>query len=71
MSNIFHLVAFIRWNYKVVDKPCSDKYVVDLTTNGQEKHVLQLEATVFDMDKATEQESFRNSTIGLISNQAN
>ena len=52
-------------------KPCSDKHVVDLTTDGQGKHVLQLEATVFDMDKAAEQESFRNSTTGLISNQAN
>lgn len=52
-------------------KPRSNKYVVDLTADGQGKHVLQLEATVFDMDKAAEQEAFRNSTTGLISNEAN
>lgn len=52
-------------------KPRSEKYVVDYTFDGQSRHILQLDATEFDMDKVKEQEQFRNGTTGLIANEAN
>lgn len=52
-------------------KPRSQKYVVDYTFDGKSKHILQLDATVFDQDKVKEQAAFRNQTTGLIANEAN
>mmetsp|Transcript_38017 Transcript_38017/g.81207 ORF Transcript_38017/g.81207 Transcript_38017/m.81207 type:complete len:1244 (+) Transcript_38017:325-4056(+) len=52
-------------------KPRSEKYVVDYTFDGKSKHILQLDATEFDMDKVKEQAAFRNQTTGLIANEAN
>lgn len=52
-------------------KPRSQKYVVDYTYDGKSKHILQLDATVFDQDKVKEQDAFRNQTTGLIANEAN
>ena len=52
-------------------KPRSQKYVVDYTFDGKSKHILQLDATVFDQNKVKEQDSFRNQTTGLIANEAN
>jgi len=52
-------------------KPRSQKYVVDYTYDGKSKHILQLDATVFDKDKVKEQDAFRNQTTGLIANEAN
>lgn len=52
-------------------KPRSQKYVEDYTFDGKSKHILQLDATVFDNDKVAEQEAFRNVTTGLIANEAN
>jgi len=39
-------------------KPRSEKYVLTLTFDGKSQHVLQLDSTVFDKDKAAEQDSF-------------
>ena len=52
-------------------KPRSQKYVEDYTFDGKSKHILQLDATVFDTDKVKEQEAFRNVTTGLVANEAN
>ncbi|KAK1737494.1 hypothetical protein QTG54_011780 [Skeletonema marinoi] len=52
-------------------KPRSQKYVEDYTFDGKSKHILQLDATVFDNDKVKEQEAFRNVTTGLVANEAN
>ena len=52
-------------------KPRSQKYVEDYTFDGKSKHILQLDATVFDNDKVSEQEAFRNVTTGLVANEAN
>mmetsp|Transcript_5902 Transcript_5902/g.12930 ORF Transcript_5902/g.12930 Transcript_5902/m.12930 type:complete len:1251 (+) Transcript_5902:52-3804(+) len=52
-------------------KPRSEKYVVDYTFDGKSKHVLQLDATSFDLEKVAEQAAFRNKTTGLIANEAN
>ena len=43
---------------------------VDYTFDGKSKHILQLDATMFDKNKAMEQEAFRNQSTGLIANQA-
>mmetsp|Transcript_14919 Transcript_14919/g.27164 ORF Transcript_14919/g.27164 Transcript_14919/m.27164 type:complete len:1254 (-) Transcript_14919:191-3952(-) len=52
-------------------KPRAEKYVVDYTFDGKAKHILQLDATEFDMGKVKEQAAFRNQTTGLIANEAN
>ena len=52
-------------------KPRSEKYVVDKTFDGKSDHVLQLDATEFDLDKVAEQEAFRSNKTGLIANDAN
>lgn len=52
-------------------KPRSEKYVVDKTFDGKSDHVLQLDATEFDLDKVAEQEAFRSYKTGLIANDAN
>lgn len=52
-------------------KPRSQKYVEDYTFDGKSKHILQLDATVFDLDKVAEQGAFRNVNTGLIANEAN
>eukprot|EP00581_Thalassiosira_minuscula_P007586 CAMPEP_0183703066 /NCGR_PEP_ID=MMETSP0737-20130205/952_1 /TAXON_ID=385413 /ORGANISM="Thalassiosira miniscula, Strain CCMP1093" /LENGTH=1253 /DNA_ID=CAMNT_0025929769 /DNA_START=223 /DNA_END=3984 /DNA_ORIENTATION=- len=52
-------------------KPRSEKYVLDYTFDGKSKHILQLDATIFDKDKVKEQDAFRNQTTGLIANDAN
>ena len=49
----------------------SNKYVVDYTCDGKLKHVLQLDATVYDKDKVAEQAAFHNQTAGIIANKAN
>ena len=51
-------------------KPRSEKYVEDYTFDGKSKHILQLDATIFDMDKVAEQEAFRNVTTGLLNTEA-
>jgi hypothetical protein len=48
-------------------KPRSEKYVLTLTFDGKSQHVLQLDSTVFDKDKAAEQDSFRSKKTGLVS----
>lgn len=47
-------------------KPRSQKYVETLTYDGKSKHVLQLDATVFDTEKEKEQEAFRSENTGII-----
>jgi len=51
-------------------RPRSEKYVLDYTFDGKSQHVLQLEATYYDMDKAQEQEDFRNDKTGLLGIEA-
>jgi len=51
-------------------RPRSEKYVLDYTFDGKSQHVLQLEATYFDMDKAQEQEDFRSDKTGLLGIEA-
>lgn len=51
-------------------KPRSEKYVLTLTFDGKSKHVLQLDATYYDQDKAAEQQSFLDTTTGLLGNDA-
>ncbi|VEU35779.1 unnamed protein product [Pseudo-nitzschia multistriata] len=51
-------------------RPRADKYVLDYTFDGTQQHVLQLEATYYDMDKAQEQEDFRSSKTGLLGIEA-
>ena len=51
-------------------RPRSEKYVLDYTFDGTAQHVLQLEATYFDTDKAAEQEEFRFAKTGLLGIEA-
>jgi hypothetical protein len=51
-------------------RPRSEKYVLDYTFDGKDLHVLQLEATYYDMDKAQEQEDFRSDKTGLLGIEA-
>jgi hypothetical protein len=52
-------------------KPRSQKYVLTFTFDGKSKHVLQLDATYYDQDKAAEQQAFLDQSTGLIGNDAN
>ena len=52
-------------------KPRSEKYVLDLTEDGKSHHVLQLDATYWDEDKAAEQQAFLDQNTGLIGIEAN
>jgi hypothetical protein len=52
-------------------KPRSQKYILELTFDGKSHHVLQLDATYFDEEKAKEQEAFRDQNTGLIGIDAN
>lgn len=52
-------------------KPRSEKYVLDLTQDGKRHHVLQLDATSWDQDKANEQKAFFDQNTGLLSIEAN
>jgi hypothetical protein len=47
-------------------KPRSQKYVLTLTFDGKSKHVLQLDSTYYDMDKANEQQAFVDQSTGLL-----
>lgn len=47
-------------------KPRSEKYVLDLTYDGKSQHVLQLDATYYDENKAGEQNDFRSGKTGLL-----
>jgi len=47
-------------------KPRSEKYILDYTFDGKSQHVLQLESTYFDQDKAKEQDAFRSGKTGLL-----
>jgi hypothetical protein len=47
-------------------KPRSEKYIVDYTYDGLSQHVLQLDATYYDQDKADEQNGFRIGKTGLL-----
>jgi len=51
-------------------RPRSEKYVLDYTFDGKDLHVLQLEATYYDTDKAQEQEDFRSDKTGLLGIEA-
>lgn len=51
-------------------KPRSEKYVLDLTVDGKGYHVLQLDATYFDQEKAAEQQAFFDQNTGLIGIEA-
>jgi hypothetical protein len=51
-------------------RPRSEKYVLDYTFDGKHKHVIQLDATYYDMDKAEEQENFRSDKTGLLGIEA-
>mmetsp|Transcript_43 Transcript_43/g.76 ORF Transcript_43/g.76 Transcript_43/m.76 type:complete len:1214 (+) Transcript_43:304-3945(+) len=50
--------------------PRAKKYVLDYTFDGTKLHVLQLDATYYDNDKAQEQEDFRNEKTGLLGIEA-
>jgi hypothetical protein len=52
-------------------KPRSQKYILELTFDGTSHHVLQLDSTYFDDEKAKEQEAFRDQNTGLIGIEAN
>jgi hypothetical protein len=52
-------------------KPRSQKYVLDLTVDGKGHHVLQLDSTFFDQEKAAEQQAFVDQNTGLLSIEAN
>lgn len=52
-------------------QPRDQKYVLDYTFDGKRKHVMQLDATYYDEDKAKEQENFRNGKTGLLGIEAN
>ena len=52
-------------------KPRSEKYVLDLTVDGKGHHVLQLDSTYFDTEKAAEQKAFFDQNTGLLSVEAN
>eukprot|EP00567_Pseudictyota_dubia_P012209 CAMPEP_0197438492 /NCGR_PEP_ID=MMETSP1175-20131217/5481_1 /TAXON_ID=1003142 /ORGANISM="Triceratium dubium, Strain CCMP147" /LENGTH=1207 /DNA_ID=CAMNT_0042968241 /DNA_START=165 /DNA_END=3788 /DNA_ORIENTATION=- len=47
-------------------KARSEKYVETYTYDGKSKHILQLDATVFDTEKENEQEAFRSENTGII-----
>lgn len=47
-------------------KPRSEKYVLTLTFDGKSKHVLQLDSTYYDTDKADEQQAFVDQSTGLL-----
>jgi len=47
-------------------KPRSEKYIETYTYDGKSKHILQLDATVFDGQKQQEQEAFRSVNTGII-----
>ena len=47
-------------------KPRSQKYVLTLTFDGKSKHVLQLDSTYYDQDKANEQQAFVDQSTGLL-----
>ena len=51
-------------------KPRSQKYVLDLTQDGTGHHVLQLDATYWDQDKADEQQAFLDQNTGLMGIEA-
>ena len=51
-------------------RPRSQKYVVDYTFDGTSKHVIQLDSTYYDPEKANEQEAFRDQNTGLIGIEA-
>jgi hypothetical protein len=51
-------------------KPRSKKYVLTLTFDGKSKHVLQLDSTYYDQDKAAEQQAFVDQSTGLLGNDA-
>eukprot|EP00536_Pseudo-nitzschia_multiseries_P007614 jgi/Psemu1/240375/estExt_Genewise1.C_1810022 len=51
-------------------RPRAEKYVLDYTFDGTKQHVLQLDATIFDTDKADEQENFRSNKTGLLGIEA-
>jgi len=51
-------------------RPRAEKYVLDYAFDGKSQHVLQLDATYFDADKAQEQEDFRNDKTGLLGIEA-
>jgi hypothetical protein len=51
-------------------QPRDQKYVLDYTFDGKRKHVMQLDATYYDEDKAKEQENFRSGKTGLLGIEA-
>jgi len=51
-------------------KPRSEKYVLTYTFDGKKQHVLQLDSTLYDTDKASEQEAFRSESTGIIGTDA-
>jgi hypothetical protein len=51
-------------------RPRSEKYVLDMTFDGKSFHVIQLDATYFDMEKSKEQEAFRDQNTGLLGIEA-
>lgn len=51
-------------------KPRSEKYVLTLTFDGKSKHVLQLDSTYYDTDKANEQQAFVDQSTGLLGIEA-
>lgn len=52
-------------------KPRSKKYVLTLTFDGKSHHVLQLDSTYYDQDKAAEQQAFVDQSTGLLGIDAN
>lgn len=52
-------------------KPRAQKYVLTLTYDGKSKHVLQLDSTYFDSQKADEQKAFFDQNTGLLGIDAN
>jgi len=46
--------------------PRSEKYVLELTYDGQSHHVLQLDSTYYDNEKEKEQERFRSEKTGIL-----
>jgi hypothetical protein len=52
-------------------KPRSEKYVLTLTYDASAHHVLQLDSTYWDQDKAAEQSAFVDQNTGLMSIEAN
>jgi hypothetical protein len=51
-------------------RPRSEKYVLDYTFDGSNKHVIQLDSTYFDIAKVAEQEAFRDQNTGLLGIEA-